>query len=719
MFTVRPLSVAISATLGFSLADAALAQDDASVMEPRLALEEVLVTARKRSESLFDVPGAVSAVSPDTLESLRMNDARDLLTLVPTAFLSEGVAGTARDVNIRGIGTPNLFAESGVATYIDEVYSSGYISYPTQFYDVERIEILRGPQGALYGRNAVGGAMNVISHRADPEFGGRIRGSYARYDRTELEGTVNVPFSSSFAGRFTGWYTDQEEGEYFNPAADEYIDANDSKGLRGVFSWTPTEDLSIDLVIEDTEAEAAGTALYFPGDGERKGSVARDDHPRNEWDTTRIAAIGSYSTDLGEFTVVLGSRDYELDGVEDTDLTADNPFDLLTGQLGKQTLTRTNEVESDYLELRWLSPQWGNVDILAGINLLDESATGFSFTDLPDVSQNFSGGTLPANLALNNDQELESWAVFAELTWAFSDTWDAILSARYTEDEKSVDFAYEPSVLISSILGAAAFADETRTFDNFSPGITLNWAPTDVLRVYAKIQTGFRAGGYNFNVGSIDNLAYDEETSINYEIGSKYEFWDGRAKLAASFFLLEQEDVLVPLFDLTVPGPLGGYLDNVAEAETYGVEVEASALLTEGFTTGIAVGWLDAAFTEGMDSFGNDLDGNQLPASRDWTFSLTGNYRKAINDSWQILSDFSFTYRDEGFTDVQNQSEVSDAELLNLSLGFDFNGLIVQAYGRNLLDDDYDLAFGVRAPASLGVISAEGRTYGINVQYVF
>ena len=290
---------------------------------------------------------------------------------------------------------------------------------------------------------------------------------------------------------------------------------------------------------------------------------------------------------------------------------------------------------------------------------------------------------------------------------------------RYTEDEKSVDFAYTPSTLLASLLGAEQTADESRTFDNFSPGFTLAWSPTDDLRLYGKVQTGFRAGGYNFNVGSIENLSYDEETSINYEIGAKHEFWGGRAIVAATGFFLEQEDVLVPLFDLTVPGPLGGYLANVAEAETYGVELEATVRALESLTLGASVGWLDATFTEGEDSFGNDLDGNTLPSARDLTYALTASYRQMVGEDFELLGDLSFTYRDEGYSDIQNTTEVSDAELLNLSAGFAFHGLQVLAYAKNVLDDDYDLAFGFRPPASTGVISATGETYGISVQYTF
>ena len=719
MYKKKRLIYSISIAAGVGLPLAAVAQEQPVNANAGLALEEVLVTARKRSETLFDSPGAISAIDLKQLDSLQMNDARDLLTLVPTAFLTENNAGTARDVNIRGVGTPNLFAEAGVATYIDEVYSSGFISYPTQFYDLERIEVLRGPQGALYGRNAVGGALNVISARPDQEFGGRLRAAAGRYDLTEYEGTINAPVTSAIGARITGWYTDQNEGEYYNPAVNEYIDANSSQGGRGVFSFAPGDSMSLDLIVEDTEARTPGTNLYFPDSGETKKTVARDDNPRNKFDVTRVAAIGNYELDIGTFTLVLGTRSYNLDGVEDTDLTADNPLNLALGQLGKQTTTRSNTVDSDYSELRWLSPQWGNFSYLAGVNYLDESAKGKTFTDLSGLSEGLTGGALPATLDLDNDQSLNSWAVFAEITYDIMPTLQAILSARYTEDEKKVDFTYDPSALMAGIIGADQASRENETFDNFSPGGILAWQPTDTLRVYGKVQTGFRAGGYNFNVGSVDNLPYDDETSINYEIGAKSEFWDGRALVAVNTFYLEQSDVLVPLFDFNSPGPLGGYLDNVAEAGTYGLEVEGTVRVLESLTAGFSMGWLDAEFTDGEDALGNDIKGNKLPSSRELTSAVTASYRETVFENIQLLADASYTYRDHGYADLSNDTEVSDAELLNASAGFEYRNVRVLAYVKNALDDDYDLAFGFRAPGDLGVSKAEGETYGVSVVYEF
>jgi outer membrane cobalamin receptor len=177
--------------------------------------------------------------------------------------------------------------------------------------------------------------------------------------------------------------------------------------------------------------------------------------------------------------------------------------------------------------------------------------------------------------------------------------------------------------------------------------------------------------------------------------------------------------VLVPLFDFSVPGPLGGYLDNVGEAETWGLEVEGSVAVTDALSLTFSAGWLDAEFTDGVDSFGNDLKGNQLPAARELTYAFSGSYRRPITGSLTFFADASYTYRDDGYLDVANNTEVSDAELLNASAGLEFGDFQVWGYWKNALDEDYQTAFGFRPPGSFGETRAEGETYGVTLKYVF
>ncbi|GAA0764383.1 TonB-dependent receptor [Erythrobacter ramosus] len=702
------------------------AQDEAAAAadaDTRATTGEIIVTARKREERLVDVPGPITALSPTTITDARLQEPRDLLLQVPGAFLVENNAGTARDISIRGVGTPTLFAEPGVAMYVDEVYSSGFISFPTQFYDLERVEVLRGPQGALYGRNAVGGAVNVISKRPTDELSGMIRSTVARYDRSEVEAMANLPVGDSFGVRVSGLYIDQNKGEYLNTVTDEFIDKQDSISGRVVAKFDPGSGFSATLIYEHTDADTPGTALFFRDAGETRRTIRRDTQPRNSYNVDRLAAELAYDSDsAGTFTLIAGGRDYKLRGTEDTDLSDNIIPDLATGNLGQQVTTRFNRVESRFGELRWLSPQWGGLSVLAGVTYLDESATGDIATDLVSIRTFLGGGTVPFVLGIANDQSLESWAAFLEADVDLADDVSVIASARYTDDTKRVNFAFNPTPALAGFGLVPQTANLSRGFSRFTPGVTLSWTPGDA-NIYAKIQTGFRAGGFNFNVANAANLEYGQETSVNYELGAKTTLMDGKALIGVSAYLLTQDDVLVPFFDFTAAPGLQGFLANAGKAETLGIELEGSVTPIEGVTLGGTIGWMDPEFTSGTFIAGlatvTPLDGLQLPATRRWSFSLNAEVRRPLSDRIDVIANAAYASRSGGFQDVANAFRTGDIDLLNLSAGLDFGKFDVLAFVQNAGNDRFDIAFGGNRNGTSGVTQAPGTTYGVSTRVNF
>lgn len=698
-----------------SVAEATAEQDRSS--------GEIIVTARKREERLVDVPGAVTALSPDQLTDTRLQDSRDLLLQVPGAFLVENNAGTARDISIRGVGTPTLFAEPGVALYVDEIYSSGFISYPTQFYDLERVEVLRGPQGALYGRNAVGGAVNIISRRPTESFEAMLRGTYARYDRYEIEAMANLPVSDIFGVRVSGLYIDQSKGEYLNQTTARFIDRQDSFSGRVVASLTPGGGFSANLVYEHNDADTPGTALFFPEAGETRRTIQRDTQPLNSYNVDRIAAELALETEsAGTFTLVAGGRDYRLSGIEDTDLSANIIPNLAVGDLGQQITTRFNRVESRFGELRWLSPQWGAVTLLAGLTYLDEDATGDIATDLASIRVFLGGGAVPFVLGIANDQSVKSWAGFVEATAELAEDISVIASARYTDDRKRVNFAFNPTPALGGFGLFPQTANLRRSFDRFTPGVTLAWTPGDA-NIYAKVQTGFRAGGFNFNVANAANLEYDQETSINYEIGAKTTLLDGKAFVGLSAYLLRQKNVLVPFFDFTAAPGLQGFLDNAGRAKTLGIELEGSVTPVTGITFGGSLAYMDPEFTGGTfrTPLGvvTPLDGQRLPATRRWSLSLNAALRQPISDTIDFVANGAYSNRSGGFQDVANAFRIGQINLLNLSAGLDFGTFDFLAFVQNAGNSRYDIAFGGNRAGTSGVTQAPGATYGVSARMRF
>jgi iron complex outermembrane recepter protein len=704
------------------LAPAAFAQT--ATAEASADTADIVVTARKREERLVDVPAAVTAISPALISDGRLFDARDLLLQAPGTFLVENNAGTARDISIRGVGTPTLFAEAGVALYVDDIYSSGFISYPTQFYDLERVEVLRGPQGALYGRNAVGGAVNILSARPTGEVEGLFRGTYGRYNRFEVEGMANVPLSEAISLRLSGLVINQTDGEYTNATLDRTIDETASfSGRVALQIAPPASGFTLNVVYEHNDANTPGTSLYFPEAGETRDTIERDTHPTNRYVVNRLAVTAEYETEAaGTFTLVAGGRNYGLSGTEDTDLSTDLFPTPTLSSLGKQVTTRRNEVDSRMAELRWFAPSLGPVTLLAGVTYLDETATGDILTDLQGLSLAFTGGALPFTLGIANDQSLTSWAGFAEAGISIMDDLELSGSLRYTSDRKEVDFLFTPSPALFGFVGPSQSSQVRKTFTNWSPGATLAWTPGN-LNLYAKVQTGFRAGGFNFNVANAANLPYESETSINYEIGAKASLMDGRAFVGLSAYILEQDDVLIALLDFTAPPGLQGYLANLGEARTPGIELEGAITPVEGITFGASVGWMDPKFTGGsfVNAFGQtvELDGLQLPNTREWSFSVNGSIRRPLGDTMHLLANAAYSSRSSGFQDVQNGFAIGRIELLNASAGIEFGQFDVQAYVQNALNKRYDIAFGGFRDGTSGVTRAPGATYGISGRFRF
>jgi iron complex outermembrane receptor protein len=719
MLTSKPVLLAAAATL-LPLAPAVAQTAEA----PAAETADILVTARKREERLVDVPAAVTAITPALISEARLFDARDLLLQAPGTFLVENNAGTARDISIRGVGTPTLFAEAGVALYVDDIYSSGFISYPTQFYDLERVEVLRGPQGALYGRNAVGGAVNILSARPTSEVDGLFRGTWARHNRFEVEGMANVPLAEAVSLRLSGLVINQTGGEYENATLQRTIDETASfSGRVALQIAPPSSGFRLNIVYEHNDANTPGTSLYFPDAGETPRTIERDTHPTNRYVVNRLALTAAYETEsAGTFTLVAGGRNYGLDGTEDTDLSDDLFPTPNLSSLGKQVTTRRNEVESRMAELRWFAPSLGPVTLLAGLTYLDESATGDILTDLQGLSLAFAGGALPFTLGIANDQSLTSWAGFAEAGISIVDDLELSGSLRYTSDRKTVDFVFTPSPTLFGFVGPSQTANLRRTFTNWSPGATLAFTPGN-WNLYAKVQTGFRAGGFNFNVANAANLPYDSETSINYEIGAKTNLLEGRAFLGLSAFILEQDDVLISLLDFTAPPGLQGYLANLGKARTPGIELEGSITPMEGLTLGGSIGWMDPKFTGGSftNPFGQlvELDGLQLPNTRKWSFAVNGSLRQPVGDTLHLLATAAYSSRSSAYQDVQNNFSLDGIELLNASAGLEFGQFDVQAYVQNALNSRYTIATGGFRNGTSGVTRAPGITYGLTGRFRF
>ena len=684
------------------------------------SIETVTVTARKRSEKAFDIPDAVTAFSSEKIKQLGLKDFEEFTSLIPSAAVSESGFGISRSVFIRGVGTPVLLEDPGVGYYVDDVYIGGNVRKSGSVYDLERVEVLRGPQGALYGQDAVGGSMNFISARPTDQFGVSLSATYANFDREEATATINVPITDGLAVRATGWYTNQTGGEYYNSYLHTYIDKNSSAGGRIVAVDQLTSKLELTVILEMTENQTPENYYVIPftyGGAPyetQKTIQARHRQYSHSQHQSRVSAAQRRNRHR-TFELITAYKTYDNRGHGDQDFSTAPP---------PQVINRHDDFSGYFSEFRWLSREDQPFRWIVGGNYF---TNGGNTDILVNVTPTIADQTIIGQFLRNNHQDDKTWDVFGEGYYDFTPAFELALSARYTEDNKSFNYNANATGVNAFLCGyGLCYTDvATQTSTNFSPGGSLTWKPSDDLRVYAKIQTGFRAGGYNYVASNAADLSYNPETSINFEIGAKKTFWDGRLETDVALYQLNQQHVIVTESDLS--GNNFDFSKNAGEARTDGVEFEAKAQVTDELSLDGSLSFMDAIIAKGIENAGTGfaqvLSGNELPFAPKRTIGITADYRHPIfNGAATFVADASLSDRYHVFQNIEHSNPGATApnfDLVNLRSGIEYGEYSLTLWTKNLTNDRYEVASPAYAGPGFAYEYAEGRTYGVTLEAKF
>ena len=778
------LAAALALGAATGLAGHAQAQDDGSIdtadaREDQVAtLGTITVVARKRAADAQDVPDAISVLSQSVIEAGGLDEVSDFVELVPNATFTQD-SETSSEISIRGSSRNLADEDPSVGIYRDGVYIGGLLFSSDTFYDTERIEILRGPQAALYGRNAVGGAVNIITARPTFDVTGDVEVQVGNKSRREVRAAFNAPIiDDRLAVRLSGLFLDQDKGFDRIVNQDNYTDAKEVGSMRGRLLFTPTSDWEFLTTVEYIKADG-GQPLLVPAPDASTGILDGDglvtvpgtspddtDNQFRDWPTYKqfeqlhIFQEATWTTDAGILSGVLSYRDASLELSRDDDYTnffvSGRDYDAGQESIFSEVRFATDNTNGfnflfglnyldEELDLSYNNPQGGNFyGPLGGANLAEMFATGvtpaqFEAFGIPtgtSIDQigltpgatglvGFLGDTFP--LLFQNEQTLTSFAAFGEVTYDLTSQVEVWGNARYTQDEKTIDFAQgytdECTVacpeIIAFLLDGADFeisGTNDATFENVSFGGGLNYRPTDTILAYAKVVEGFKAGGFNPAALTLSLQAFDSEESISYEAGLKTEWLDNRLRVNVAAFIQDREGTLVdvqdPLLDVIELGV------NAGEIRNKGVELEVSASPIKGLRLDVAAGYLDAKFEE-FDFGEDDFTGNTVPRTFKYPLSTILSYERPLTDRLDLFSYASYRNAWDGYTDNDNQEELSNPEVVDLRLGVKTsNDWQFAAYVDNLLDNRYttlEIA-GSRVPR--GTFSA-GRTYGIKVAKSF
>ena len=707
-------------------------------------IEEVIVTAQKRSQALIDVPQSVSVVDGGVLERQQASTFQDYLKLVPGLQLSQTTPGQGRLV-MRGVNTGGV--ASTVAVYVDETpfgSSSGLVNgavLAADFdpFDMQRIEVLRGPQGTLYGASSLGGVLKFVPNPPQTDSTeARVRFSAENVSDGEMgysgTGMVNVPLSDSFALRATGYYRDQ--GGFIDSigtaGSDREEDINSSKSYGGRIAalYAPSDTFSakVSAVIQNIRNDAGGDIESNPNTLKTLyGGPTQSQFVPEFSDFDYRVYNATLDFDLGFATLTSATSYNELEEPFRSDLTTQfSPLLIAVFGFPPHELLQEQTTQYDKVtqELRLASPSSDRFEWLLGAYYTKEKG------DIIQHIEAVQPGTLtPLQLGVLGDATLHSQyeeiAGFFSGTIHFGESFDLTLGGRYStndQDAKQVSGGALAGGLPPTTLTAAS--DE----DVFTYSVAPKWKLDEHKSLYIRVATGFRPGGPNV----VPPLApptvpriYDSDEITSYEAGLKVESADRAYTLDLALFHIDWEDIQlfarVNNFGVNVNG---------GKAASYGFEFTGSAYLTDSFNVSLNGALTDTHLKDDTPALSGGKAGDPLPFTPEWSASLNANYEWSvgaqamayIGGSVRHLSDQTASY-DLAYRTAHGRQRTIDAyDVFDLQTGVDFGRWTIELYGKNLTDEDGKTSTGAIGSIPLGALPTgviRPRTYGVTFGFNF
>ena len=754
--------VACAALIGTGLNGQALAQDSEDDGARRLGT--VTVTSQKREENIQDVPLSVSAVSGDDLSSQQISAVIDLSQISPSVTYTQSTNPLNSSVRIRGIGT-DVFSsavEPSVSFVVDGVVMSRQGQAFADLIDIERVEILRGPQSTLFGKNASAGVISIITRDASDEFEGTAEVLYAELEEYQVRGTLSGPLGDRVGARLTGYYKDVE-GHIGNVFDDRQLNGSQSMGLRGKLNIEASDTLDLTLIADYRESEDECCAWQYrsledpflanailpvvPSEENRRTNI--DSDTINETEQWGLSAQADWSLGNHSLTSITAYREWDFGNTIDIDGTpSQGDSNALTGGLlsfdvndGTTSLSQISQ------EVRLASELTGPINYVVGgfysnldldrrferrlclINVNTEVcpplipiAPGIA---IPGAQSGFFDGTV----------ENTNLAVFGQVDWDFAEQWTLIAGLRALQDETDFTFArpFEPLVdgdavqtvatpdgSLDGPTNPARFGEGTVDDSAVTWKFALQYAFNENVNIYGSYTRGYKGPTVDVAYES-DPDPIDPETSDAFEIGLKSVLADGRIVFNAAIFDVEYDDYQAQTFSADEDS---FNLENAGKVSTTGFEADFTALVTDSFTIGLGAAYTDAKIdefpdgqcfnpvTEDPDCRPNgtkDLGGGDLTNSPDWKFNANGRYDLELDNlPFDMFLTGAYRWQDEvQFSITQNPNTIQDSYgIFDASIGFTDKDQRYTAtfFVKNLFDESY-AAFILQDPVRTGSVN--------------
>ncbi len=738
--------------------------------EAQFALEEIVVTAERRSQTLQEIPLAISAVSGDKIERLQITRTDDMTSLAPGLQISSGRLGEQKVV-IRGVGgsvRDNIAASPKVAMFIDDVYVSRGAAMDMAFFDLDRVEVLRGPQGTLYGKNAIAGAVNVHSKAPTDELEAKFSATAGNYDTRQTRFMVSGPLADNLYGKVVAGSNERDgftknlttgndlsrEESYFGRATLLFegeqwdlraiMDYEHNPSNPGTAMHINNNDSSRSSTGFEPTAAAPGFIVFSPKD---RHEVTTDEDGEGSQTNQGFSFKASYVGEAFAFDSITGYRDIKNSFTRDIDNSpSDDVFDVdaLVGPSPDTTISVINTAEDD----SWSVSQEFRISSVDGGALtlggdLFWTAGLYLFHDEGEREEAFE--ILMPGIAYDQTQiqsmeiEGDTIALYGQATYTVNDDLDLIFGLRYSYETKEAVHSLVDGHVAFGLTDEAVFtnvkADESWT--QVSPKITANYQISEDLMAFATYSKGSLGGGFNFGPASAAEAAsdsFDQEDADNFEIGLKGSALDNRLQYTLSAFYIDYTDLQVQ----GVNSSGATTTTNAATATSQGVELELTALVTEGLTLSANYAYVDATFdaycqeadTDNsltgaacLADNGVDNKGNQLEYSSEHVFNLSAEYIMSLQDKGDLIFNTSYNYVSDQYFGPDNTAGQEAFDLLAASIAFESadGHWYLSLWGKNLTGEEYNVDFIDYGKTADGAAYVQGdpRTYGATVTWTY
>ncbi len=675
--------------------------------------QQVLVTAEKwGGDAVKELPRSVTPISAQLLEDAGINSIEEAARFVPNALVTGFTARRLSFPYVRGVGSGQ--GDPAVGTFVDDVPQLSVSSTNLSLVGLDRIEVLRGPSGALWGRNTIGGAINLISKAPAWQPGAELVDTFGNYGAQRYQVRATGPVTDeTIAASFSASY-ELRDGYTSNDFTGNDVDSRDSKFARGQLLWAPDDDNTVRFTLYGESTRDGGFVLSdVAGLRATPYRINQDFEGRTDRDIQAASMVWNHYGDGFEFTSITSAQSWQIDESADFDFSAldfvrrftDEEEDYAYQEFRLQSADDYDPTDRDATGIRWLVG-------MSGFYSDEQRAAGNEFR--PDAV-----GVLPGVVAAGTDRsvgDFQSWALsaFGQVSALLGGGLELSGAIRYDYEDKKAG--------INRVFDVGGFASplgstsQERSFERVLPRASVSFRPDEDVTSYFTVARGFKAGGFNLTAPG-GQESFGNETSWTYELGTKSRWLDDRVQANAAVFFVDWEDMQLSQFDPSA----GGYVSNAGESTSQGVELELTAALSDELTVFGTAGYLDTEFDRFTDQFGQNAAGNSLPFAPDWTFGAGAQYATRLTESCAAFARIDYFHVGRFYYDAGNLGG-DRYDLTNLRIGVDHDRWRIDLFLQNAFDEDYiPIAFQANPGDPTQFVGQNGapRTFGLSLRLTF